>query len=86
MNSSQRMAKVTMNRLCKLLTLILALCAITVACSKEKNQGVQTSTRHVKEAIEEYGREPINKAKKAQSLGEERLKAIDEAMKKIDSP
>jgi hypothetical protein len=81
---------VVMNRLCRWFVPIAMFCAVTIsACSKAKSPGkeaaeVKTSTEQAKEAIEDYGRRPIGKAKKAQALGDDRLKGIDEAMKNID--
>ena len=75
---------------CWLFVLILMFFALTVsACSKEKSTekeagGIKTSTQQATEAIEEYGKKPIDKAKKTQSLGEDRTRSIDEAMENLD--
>ena len=64
--------------------------ALTVAgCSDDKTPqkqagAVKNSTERAKEAIEEYGKRPIDKAKKTQSLGEDRTRGIDEAMGNMD--
>ena len=79
-----------MNRLRCLLVLISVLCAVTaVACSKEKSskdeaKNVKPVTEQAKEAIQDYGRRPVAAAQKTQSLGDERLNGIDEAMKDIE--
>lgn len=55
------------------------------ACSGSKDQdeakeGKKPSTGQAVKAIEEYGAKPIEKARAAQHLGEERTKAIDDAL------
>lgn len=59
------------------------------SCSKEKcpdkeTGAIKTSTQQATEAIEEYGKRPIEKAQKTQSLGEDRTGAIDEATQNLD--
>lgn len=39
------------------------------------------ATERAKEAIQDYGRKPIDKARAAQQIGDERTKAIDEVTK-----
>ena len=79
-----------MNLRSRLLVLTVAFFALNVtACSKEKGTekeagGIKTSTQQATEAIEEYGKKPIDKAKKTQSLGEDRTRSIDEAMENLD--
>ncbi len=79
-----------MNWRCWLFVPILAFFALTAsACSKEKSPEkesgeIRTSTQQAKEAIEEYGKRPIDKARKTQSLGEDRTKAMDEATENMD--
>lgn len=73
-----------MNLCCRLLVLILMFFALTIlACSKEKSPekeagGIKTSTQQAKEEITEYGKRAIDKAKKTQSLGQDRTREIDE--------
>jgi hypothetical protein len=79
-----------MNGLCKLLVLVSVFLALAAsACSKEKShedqgRGIKTSTHQAAEAIEEYGKRPVDKAKKTQSLGEDRVRGIDEATENMD--
>jgi outer membrane biogenesis lipoprotein LolB len=59
-------------------------CLILTGCSgsKEKEQAKssnRTLTEQTVEAIKDYGRKPIDKARAAKELGDERTKAIDEA-------
>jgi hypothetical protein len=73
---------------------LLAVISISFAlalfsCSNEKSfdkQGVgaKTPTQQASEAIEGYGKRPIDKARKAVSLGEDRTRDIDEATQNID--
>ena len=70
------------------LTAILILfCLVLSGCSGNKNQDQakedkKTSTEQAVQAIEEYGHRPIDKARAAQRLGNERTDAIDDALKK----
>jgi len=79
-----------MNWRCRLLVLTVAFFTLNMsACSKQKDTekepgGIKTSTQQATEAIQEYGRKPIDKAKRTQSLGEERTRSIDEAMENLD--
>jgi hypothetical protein len=55
------------------------------ACSKGKDaqkEGKDTKpvTEQATEAIQDFGKKPIDKARAAQKLGEDRTKAIDEAV------
>jgi hypothetical protein len=65
----------------------LALCCLALPCcsgSKEPDQtkaSDKSRTEQTVEAIEEYGKKPLDKARAAQQLGEERSKAIDESLK-----
>lgn len=69
------------------LTAILILsCLVLFSCSKSKEpsqakEGGKTSTEQMADAIKEYGDKPIQKARTAQQLGEERVNAMDEAVK-----
>jgi hypothetical protein len=79
-----------MNRLRRLFVLIPAFCAVAVlACSSEKSPKNEAApakpvTEQAKEAIQDYGRRPIGEARKTQTMGQDRVKGIDEAMKTID--
>ena len=74
----------------RLLVLVLVFSAcIFLACSKEnssenKTSGIETTTRQAKEAIQDYGRRPIDKARKAQAMGEDRTKAMDDVIENLD--
>lgn len=65
----------------------LGLIALTlVSCSQSESTekaAVQSRpfTEQAKEAIQDYGRRPINKARMTQSLGDERTEAMDAAIK-----
>ena len=61
-------------------------CLVLTGCSggKEADQTKvidRSRTEQTVEAIKEYGKKPIDKARAAQQLGEERSKAIDESVK-----
>ncbi len=76
-----------MNKLAFHLTAVLILsCFFLLSCSRSKDpsqtkESNQTSTEQAARAIKEYGRNPIDKARTAQQLGEERMNAVDEAVK-----
>lgn len=65
----------------------LALVSLTLAsCSQSKSPdpaAVQSQpfTEQAKEAIQDYGRKPINKARMTQDLGDQRTEAMDAAVK-----
>ncbi len=66
-------------------------CAVTFsACSKEKSPEKEagalrpSARQQAAEAIEEYGKKHIDKAKNTRSLAEDRTKGIDEAVKNMD--
>ena len=66
--------------------LLTLFCLVLTGCSggKEADQTKvidRTRTEQTAEAIKEYGKKPIDKARAAQQLGEERSKAIDESVK-----
>ncbi len=57
------------------------------ACSQSKETepvkaGARSATEQAAEVVKEYGKKPIGKARTAQQLGEERTRAIDEAVKR----
>ena len=85
------MRREAMNRFYKLLVPVLAIVSATgSACSKDTSReqmgkSAETTTRQAVEAIEAYGRTPIDKARKAQALGDDRLQAIDQATENMDS-
>ena len=66
----------------------LALFCLALPCcsgSKEPDQtkvSDKSRTEQTVEAIKEYGKKPLDKARAAQQLGEERSKAIDEAARR----
>lgn len=63
------------------------LCMILCGCSAGEESPApakvseRAATKQAAEAIKEYGKRPINKARAAQRMGEERTVAIDEAVK-----
>jgi len=69
------------------LVIALGLVSLTlVSCSKSESTDAaavqsQPFTEQAKEAIQDYGRRPINKARMTQSLGDERTEAMDAAIK-----
>ncbi len=69
------------------LTLALILSSsILFSCSRSQEpsqakEGNQSSTEQAIGAIKEYGNKPIQKARSAQQIGDERTNAIDEAVK-----
>jgi len=66
----------------------LALFCLALPCcsgSKEPDQtkaSDKSRTEQTVEAIKEYGTRPLDKARAAQQLGDERSKAMDEAAKR----
>lgn len=72
-----------------LLSALLIFSAVFCSCSRqndsaktERNSAPSPQTQKAKEAIQEYGRKPIDKARAAQSVGlsDERAGAIDGAV------
>jgi hypothetical protein len=64
-----------------LMVFLFAFCA----CSKGKEAQTETkdtkpATQQAAEAIRDLGKKPIDKARAAQHIGDERTKAIDEAV------
>jgi hypothetical protein len=65
----------------------LALICLVLTCcsgSKDAEQGKasnRTATEQTVEAVKEFGKKPIDKARAAQQMGEDRTKAMDEAVK-----
>ena len=67
--------------------LLTLFCLVLTGCpgGKETDQtkaSDRSRTGQTVEAIKEYGKKPLDKARAAQQLGEERSKAIDEAAKR----
>jgi len=65
---------------------LLLFCLVFTGCSggKEAEQpkaSVKAATEQTTEAIRDYGKRPIDAARAAQQLGDERTKAVDEAVK-----
>ena len=61
-------------------------CAVFSGCSRSKTPdqakaAEKTSTEQAADAIREFGAKPIEKARTVQHLGEERTKAIDNAVR-----
>ncbi len=70
----------------KLTAILILFCLVLSGCSGSKNQDQakeekKTSTEQAADAVKEYGAKPIDKARAAQRIGEERTGAIDEAVK-----
>ena len=60
---------------------LLAFCSCSKAKDAQKEgKDFQSATQQVTEAIQDFGKKPIDKARAAQKLGEDRTKAIDEAV------
>jgi len=62
------------------------MCLVLTGCSgsKDAEQGKasnRTASEQTVEAVKEYGKKPMDKARAAQQMGEERTKAMDEAVK-----
>ncbi len=74
------------NRL--LLTILVGFTLSISACSKEqgakKVKETGLTTQKAAKAIEGYGRNPIDKARATQLLGEKRTKNIDQAINKMN--
>jgi hypothetical protein len=71
---------------CRIIPLAL-FCLVLLCCSgsKEADQtkvSDRPKTEQTVEAIKDYGEKPLDKARAAQQLGEERSKAMDEAAKR----
>ena len=65
---------------------LILFCLALSSCSRSKDPdqekvGKRTSTEQAADAVKEYGSKPIEKARAAQQLGEERTNAIDDALK-----
>jgi hypothetical protein len=76
------MREVGFNRII-LLTLF---CLVLTGCSGDKEADQtevikRSRTEQTVEALKEYGKRPVDKARAAQQLGEERSKAIDESVR-----
>ena len=61
-------------------------CLTLTGCSENKEaeqakENSKTATQETVEAVKKYGKRPLDKARAAQQVGEERVKAIDEATK-----
>lgn len=62
-------------------------CLPLVSCSRSEPVGDppfsagNALTKEAKEAIQDYARKPIDKARLTQSLGDQRTEAMDEALK-----
>lgn len=69
------------------ITMALALCSLVLAgCSDVKDVeqakvSEKTTTRQTVDSIEQYGQRPLDKARAAQQMGEQRTNDIDEALK-----
>jgi hypothetical protein len=62
------------------------LCLALASCSQSEKLSATSAagkpfTEEAKEAIQDYGRRPINKARITQGLGDQRTEAMDEAVK-----
>ena len=62
-------------------------CLVLAGCSGKKDAdrpktSDKTATEQTADDIRQYGKKPLDKARAAQQLGEERTNAIDEAIKK----
>jgi hypothetical protein len=70
-------------------SLVLLVFVVLAGCSGSKDkdtEAVQTrdasAPNQTAESIRDYGRRPLDKARAAQQMGDERVEAMDEAIKK----
>jgi hypothetical protein len=64
-----------------LLISLLAFCSCSkVKDGQEEGKETKPATQQAAEAIRDLGKKPIDKARTAQKLGDDRTKAIDEAV------
>lgn len=71
---------------CNLLAISMLFCLVLSGCSGSKSQDQEksagkSSTEQAKEAIKDFGKKPMDKARATQRLGVERTDAIDDAVK-----
>ena len=60
---------------------LLAFCSCSKAKDAQKEgKDTKPATQQAAEAIRDFGKKPIDKARAAQKLGDDRTKAIDEAV------
>ncbi len=68
-----------------LLVSMFAFCSCSKAKDAQKEgQETKPATQQAAEAIRDLGKKPIDKARAAQNLGDDRTKAIDEAVESQD--
>lgn len=68
---------------------MIALALAVSGCSKENAQekasrNMPPASEQAAKKIDEFGKKPINAAKKTQLLGEERTRNIDDALENMD--
>jgi hypothetical protein len=68
-----------------LATCLILFWVVLSGCSRSKTpdqakEGKKTSTEQAADAIKEFGAKPIEKARTAQQMGEERTRAVDNAI------
>ena len=64
-----------------LIVFLLAFCSCSKAKDAQKEvKDTKPATQEAAEAIRDYGKKPIDKARAAQKSGDDRTKAIDEAV------
>ncbi len=74
------------HRFCRVIVATLFLCLILASCTRSDSPGDppftagNSLTKEAKEAIQEYPRKPINKARMTQNLGDQRTEAMDKAL------
>ena len=61
-----------------LMCLVLACCSGSKDAEEKAKASNKTATEQTVEAIKDYGKKPMDKARAAQQMGEERTKAMDE--------
>ena len=73
------------SKLC--ITILILCCLALTGCSGSKDAeqakaGDKAATEQAADDLRKYGKRPIDRARAAQQMGEERTNAIDEALKK----
>jgi len=76
---------VTKGHISVLALALILLCLTVSSCSKGTDAGKESGagrpvTQQTKDAIHDYGKSAVDKARAAQAMGEDRIKAVDEAL------
>jgi PBP1b-binding outer membrane lipoprotein LpoB len=65
-----------------IMCLVLTCCSGSKDTEQKAKESNRTATEQTVEAVKEYGKKPMDKARAAQQMGEERTQAMDEAVKR----